>query len=444
MKQTNKLGILAAIGITMSVACIAVRTEAVGATGLSHSSIVSGWSSAHNYWDTSPVLDGEMAQSHKHHYRNKVETCSCADQDDTADEPDVAGDSSAHDTDTTDPSEDTSGFDDQSSCSDSDSNASDGENADSQNSNDSEGSNNNGQPGSTQGDSTNGDNGQDSHNMPVDNETSGDNSGSTGSGSGSSSGGSTSSEGSTPTPAPTPDQNNLELAVDQQVSVAGGDFKPADTEAAAVPAKVGDEVIWKVIVTPVTVPAGENRTVKINWTPPANVEVVSSTPSKGAFDGHVWTVDIADLPAELLVKTTLKTPGTADAVAVIGKISCVANGANAFCDFKDPITTNNSNPSVISTETVAASGSGNSNVSGSGVLGVSTGGRGGEGEMLEKNIVTNSKSGTGTSAVLAATTSNGKGVLANTGTNAFVVVLAGMTLFSSPVALAAVTTKKRS
>lgn len=411
MKNTNKIGLLAAVGISMSLACIVVRTDMASATGSidsTHMHGFHGWSSRYGDWSNeSENEDGTGF----HHYHDSND-CSCNSQDDSGE---VAGDSDdvQNGDSTTDDSETPADSD---MCDDSDTGSTDEDSGDTSG----DPQTNPGQDGDTAGDQDQGHDGED-----------------------------TPADGSNDTPDDSNDDpsqtlGGLELAIDQQVSVGGGEFKPADTEEASVPASVGDDIVWKVIVSPVTVPVGEDRTVKVDWMPPANVEVISTDPSKGVYDGSVWTVTIAELPAELIVHTKLKQPGTTEAVATIGKISCIANGAAAFCDFEDPIVENNSNPSVISaqtdtTEPTAPATGGESASGGNGVLGASTGGRGGEGVMLVKG----DGPAQGQGGVLAATTS-GSGNLANTGSNAYVLVLVGVLLSSAPVGLAALTATKRS
>lgn len=449
MKHTNKLGLLAAVGITMSVACIVVRTERAGATG-SYGTYKHDWAQRATTWNED--IHSHHSHGHQYGWLHAAENCTCS-SDDSQDDPSDGGT----------PSQDTSDASDDNNHSPSDcdnteedagevSGDSDSHSDSDSNSDSDPDSDNNPEDGSGSHDPGNHDE-DDTAGEGTESGTGNEN----GSGSGTDDGsddpsdpGDSDPDSDSGTENPT-DPASLELAVDQQVSVDNGAFKPADTTDDAAEAQLGSEVVWKISVNPVTVSAQETRTVKIAWVPPANVQVVGHEASSGTYDGEMWTVDVANLPAELLIRTTLKEPGSSQAVAKITKISCTTDGVDSFCDFEDTILENNTNPSVISTDTGAAptppvsepapapapapavvSTSQTPGATG-GVLGARTTARGGEGRRVTYIA--------GSNGVLGVAT----GPLANTGSGSrtYMAVLVGMALFTAPLALSFATTKKR-
>lgn len=442
MKHTNKIGLLAAIGISMSVACIIVSGEVASATGSMHNSHYGyNWSGHHHadhWYDASEQYgDNEHHYGHSHALNDE---CTCQDTVHSGDD--------VTDENTQSQNEDGSVADSDSSHSDisCDENSAPGDQAggqdgdidsdtDGNNDGDDAGTHTDGDPGADPGQGNDTDNGSDSENDNNNNNEDNQNNGEV----------PRDDTGADEDPTTTP--TTLELAVDQQVGVGGGEFKPADTSDAAVAAQVGNEVVWQVTVAPVSVPVGESRMVKIAWVAPVSVEVMGHDASSGTYDGAVWTVDIAQLPAELTVRTKLKDPGSAQALATITKISCVADGAEAFCDFQDTIVENNSNPSVITTDTApATNGSTAGSVDNAGAtLGASTDGRGGEG-VLGASTNT-SRRGVGGRRVTYLAGSNGvlgvaTGSLADTGMSAVVYVMFGLLLVALPLTAKVAVTKK--
>ena len=429
MKHTNKIGILAALGITMSIACIVARSDLASASGASYGSHVHGWSHAHPHHaynsDTAAWWNGtEFDEEHEHatHEYDDDENCTCTTQDDESE--DTNADQKSDPQDETNPSSGDVGADT------TDYTASCHQHDGGSTNEDSDDTSEDPQTPSTdpsQGGNTGGDTNQNNGGTPPSNDgsaTPGGNGNTSGQGSDDGSSSPGNGDQTPPTPPAT-----LDLAVDQQVSVAGGAFKPADTSDDAAAAKVGDDVVWKIVVSPVTVPVGESRTIKVDWTPPANVEVANSAADKGTFDGSVWTLPISTLPAELTVHTKLTKAGDSDAIAAIGKISCVADGADAFCNFEDTNTQNNSNPSVVTTNPASSGGA---------TMGAQTGGQGGEGVGVLGVSTTRAAAQPG-GRVLAAST----GSLATTGSNTYILVLAGTLLIGSPLAIAAMKIKEQ-
>ncbi len=142
----------------------------------------------------------------------------------------------------------------------------------------------------------------------------------------------------------------LELNIDQQVQVGGGAFVDAEDDATAPEGQVGDPVVWQVVVGADEAADDEDRTVKITWDEPENVDVTGSEVTSGSFDGTTWTVGIGNMPATLTVRSTLNGEGLGASTARIAEISCDDSGsvdADGFCDFEDNVLANNTNPAGV-------------------------------------------------------------------------------------------------
>lgn len=234
-------------------------------------------------------------------------------------------------------------------------------------------------------------------------------------------------EGSQPgEPEDDPEQpidSELELSVDLQVQVDGGPFVDAEDEASSPEAVVGDPVIWQVSVGAELAPENEERTVKITWDKPENVDVTGSEVTAGTFDGTTWTVGIAAMPATLTINSVLNGEGLGVSMARITEISCDDSGdadADGFCDFEDGIVANNTNPAgVVAMASDDESDAGGP--SGLGVLGASTSGRGG--------AVLGSQTG---GQVLGM---NSGAALAATGFNSIIALLVGGLLTLAPAVI---------
>ncbi len=124
-----------------------------------------------------------------------------------------------------------------------------------------------------------------------------------------------------------PATEELELHINQQVKVGTGEFVDAENATTAPQGVVGDPVVWQVTVGVDRAPENEDRTVKITWEQPENVDVTTSQATSGSFNNGTWTVGIGDMPATLTINSTLKGTGLGDSTARITEISCGDMGA---------------------------------------------------------------------------------------------------------------------
>lgn len=468
MKNKNKISMLAAIGITLSVVTIAVRVDVASATGSYGSAHSHDWSSEHGHhdWSRHKWFEGEGNHYHAGDLYDEDSSCSCqtndtdqstnTSQDETTDESMP----NADDADEID-SEDTGVDSHEESCHDSDSTDETDSDSDSEVSDE--------EPADESPESPPSDQPEDPVTPPADDGNvngdldtplSDDNE-------------QPPAQPTNPTNHTNPANQAIELSVDTKVKVNDGTFIDAETDGDAAVGQVGGSATWQITVMPVQVDPADARTIKVEWVAPDNVEVIGSTADNGTYDGSVWTIPVTKLPAVLTVSTTIAKPGLGASNAIISKISCeeiIANG-NGFCDFNDGVANNNANPAgvIASAATVPNENTGAGTQSGSagtgtlgastgnqgsegaensGVLGANTtrGGQGGEGVVHAKETDANGVLGVATAlpevanqgAVLAAST----GALASTGVSAYVMVLIGAVMFSTPVVLVAVTTKK--
>ena len=194
-----------------------------------------------------------------------------------------------------------------------------------------------------------------------------------------------------------------DLGIKKEVSVNGGAYVDANSQAEAATAQVGDTITWKVTVTnglPLTMPIGD---VDVSDVLPAGVNFVSAVASTGTYSANVWhfTVGVdgdgysSNLPATLFITTTAQTVGT-----VMNEANLAAYYCDGSCSYSDADSSNNSDPAYVIVQTAPQ------------VLGDST---------------------TATPQVLGAST------LANTGTGVLASALAGFLIF---IALVAATNRK--
>lgn len=104
-----------------------------------------------------------------------------------------------------------------------------------------------------------------------------------------------------------------DLGVSKQVSVNDGEFSEADSAAAAAQAKVGDKVVWKIVVSNTSTIEGKSYpvgTVTVKDIVPAGLNVTGLSYTAGSFMDGNWTFDLSkNLPATLTVTTTATTAG---------------------------------------------------------------------------------------------------------------------------------------
>ena len=134
--------------------------------------------------------------------------------------------------------------------------------------------------------------------------------------------------------------NNCDLGLTKLVSINGGDYVSAETSAAAVSAKVGDTVSYKIKVNNLSAlynqPYGA---VSINDVLPTGITPSTSSETDGTYINGVWTINLntSTFPATLTLNGIVVSIGTFENIAAFDKYdptncSVLTNNAIAYAD----------------------------------------------------------------------------------------------------------------